>query len=693
MSEQTIQNSIFSDDISILDKYTCLCLGATTIRDLMNTGKVKKVKVSKNISKKPDVLIINKNKEVVVFIEFKQPSELNSKSKIQKAITQEIDVAREVNAKIFIVTDGNKFIWLNPTTGNYIKDEDGNRIVRKINPKKNPKQIAEFIDLISLSINDKNDRILKIEDLDPTDLAKKIAKILTNVTFASAKKSLYTFVEMFLFKFLSDIDVLKDKNSFEYIYSLYSDKTSTNADVLAAYLDGPREQMKLLFPEGEDGTSIVNGQIFHVEKDLDGHYKEKNTNAYCFKNIMQEFYNYEKKHGKFINISKDFKSKLFENFMKNSTEKRGMGQFFTPLKIVKEMVDMVTITKGMRICDPASGVGKFLLEAASNMPFEIRNDKLIASVELIGLEKQMEDDIDGDITTILAKANALINFSNLFKENNSLEGIQCLSRELLNKIFYCSKSDLGTLEKIKENEYDLILANPPYYHNSNMSQRAYETGLYTTNGKGVEALFLEWIIKSLKYGGTANIVLPDGIFTNVGNKDLKEYLLDNCYIESIISLPVNSFFNTSKKTYILTIRKKDEDEVINGVDQKHSVFCYICKSIGETLDTYRFDTPDDNDLHEAVNKYNSYKNLQDKGVIQEPFKSWFENDGKLKLISIDHFSGEANWNIDNFWTEEEKIHLGFREADTIMTLEEFGDFVDELVNDINSYKEALECLK
>ena len=53
------------------------------------------------------------------------------------------------------------------------------------------------------------------------------------------------------------------------------------------------------------------------------------------------------------------------------------------------------------------------------------------------------------------------------------------------------------------------------------------------------------------------LFLPDGIFTNLGNTNLKEFILNNCFIESIISLPINSFFNTPKKTYILTIRKKN----------------------------------------------------------------------------------------------------------------------------------------
>lgn len=694
MSEQTIQNELYSNDVSIIDKYTCLSLGATTISDLIKSGKIKDVRISKNAKKKPDVLIVNRNKEVVVFLEFKTPDEFKTEEQIDKAIKQEIDVAKEIGAKIYIATDGDKWVWLNPLTGNYICDEKGNKITRKIEPKAETKKLAEFIDLVSLSVSDKNDTVLKQEDIDPTDLAKKIAKILKRMTFASSKMSLYTFVEVFLFKYLSDINVLKGENSFSYIYSLYSKREEldkTDADILAKYLEGPREQMKLLFPEGEDGTTIVNGKIFHVKMSANGHYIEEDANAVCFKNIMDAFYDYEVKNGKFINISKDFKSKLFETFMKNSDDKSDMGQFFTPLKIVKEMVDMVTISNGMKVCDPASGVGKFLLEAASNVPFEMKNGKLVSGVELYGFEKQMSG--KDDITTILAKANMLIYFSKLFKDNNTLEEVQYLSNTLMNKVFYSSKTALGTLGNLEKNKYDLILANPPYYQDATIMKLANDTEYYKAKGNGVETLFLEWIIRSLKYNGVANIVLPDGIFTNLGNTKLKELILEQCYIESIISLPINSFFNTPKKTYILTIKKKKEEEIDNNVKQNYKVFAYLCKSIGETLDVYRFETPDDNDLHEAVNKYNSYKNLIDKANIQEPFKTWFESDGKLKLIDVDNFSSDSNWNIDNFWTEEEKIELGFKEADNTITLDEFESFIDELVNDINNYKEAIECLK
>ena len=65
----------------------------------------------------------------------------------------------------------------------------------------------------------------------------------------------------------------------------------------------------------------------------------------------------------------------------------------------------------------------------------------------------------------------------------------------------------------------------------------------------------------------------------------------------------------------------------------------------------------------------------------------------MKLLSISDFPADGNWNIDNFWSNQEKITLGFKEADNVMTLSEFQSFIDQVMNDMVSYKEAIECLK
>ena len=107
ISEQMIQNSIYSKNLTILDKYECLNLGATTIRSLIETRTIKNYKVEKKVAdKKPDVLIIDKDKEIVVYIEQKTPSKLKNEKDIKNAVEQEIFVAQALNVSIYIVCDG-----------------------------------------------------------------------------------------------------------------------------------------------------------------------------------------------------------------------------------------------------------------------------------------------------------------------------------------------------------------------------------------------------------------------------------------------------------------------------------------------------------------------------------------------------------------------------------------------------------
>lgn len=696
MSEQTVQNELYSENVRIGEKYTCLSLGATTISDLIRTKSIKSYPISNNIkNKKPDVLILDSNKEIIVYQEQKIPKKFKSEKDIQRAIDQEIHVAKELNVKIFVVSDGETFIWINPKTGERILNENEEEIFLPIIPKENGEILEKLILEISESINEQNNSILKKEYVDPTDLAIKINGVLKNLTFASSKMALYTFVEVFLFKYLSDIEILRGENSFEYIYSLYGVNGTPvydDATVLGKYTDGAREQMKYLFPNGEDGTTIINGQIFHVEK-RGGQYFSPDNTDFVFKQVILEFKQYEKKAGQFKYISKDFKSKLFETFMKNSDEKSEMGQFFTPLKIVQSMVAMVDIKPQMKICDPASGVGKFLLEAIDDNIdnyFKVEKGKFYSSISLTGYEKMMSD--GDDITVILAKANMLIYCSKLFQNNK--ENITEIADKLLNGTFKVFSTALGTLDKIEENSYDLILANPPYYQSKVMSQKAKETGQYKLGGLGVEALFLEWIMKSLKPSGIANIVLPDGIFSNESNRKLKQFLVKNFFIESIISLPVDTFFNTPKKTYILTIRKKTVVELQSSTVQTYPVFAYLCKSIGETLDVYRFDI-DDNDLSNAVEKYNHYRRLEyfERENLKEPFKSYFEEDSHLKLIDIQSFSPDESWIVENWWSEDEKISLGFEEEIITLSIDEYQEILVDTIDLMNSFKEELEWLK
>lgn len=74
MSEQTIQDELYSTPVQ-LDKYICRSLGATTIKDLVKNKEISGLTVKecdKIKANRPDVLILNKDKQIVVFIEMKE---------------------------------------------------------------------------------------------------------------------------------------------------------------------------------------------------------------------------------------------------------------------------------------------------------------------------------------------------------------------------------------------------------------------------------------------------------------------------------------------------------------------------------------------------------------------------------------------------------------------------------------------
>ncbi len=661
MSEELIQKDLINNPEKI-GKWDFYNIGATTVKQLKESGIVRNVDYGKEEKKKVDGLIVLK-KNVIAVIEYKKPSEFNTKTKKQKAIKQELEVAKKLKTKLLIATDTKESIWVNVLTGNIIKDENGIEIKNNFNPKEEstPMLIQSILD----SINEKNNQIKPKSLVNPTSLAKQIWQDIWSVSGATPENCLYTFVELFIFKYLSDLEVLKGIYNFHSLLNMYED--NTEGEVLETYAGTIRPKIKDLFPENViDKTTIINGTIF-VSKD------QKAVKGYStvFKKVLLKFKNY----GKLENIDYDFKSQLFESFLKESISKKNWGQFFTPLKVVRSIVEMAKddIKDGVSICDPACGVGKFLLEPIKTRLdhfYKINKSGIASKITIHGYDKGF--DKDEQKTIIMAKANMLIYFSDLIRDN---AGATKDFAKLFNESFILkTNSILGTLSEPVENKYDLIFTNPPYVTSgsSNLKEEIKKDSdlenYYKINAMGVEGLFMEWIIKALKPRGKAFIVVPDGIFNRQNDKTLRKYLIDECFIDGIISLPEKTFFTTPKKTYILAIQKKNKISEI----QTDPVFTYLVSEIGESRDVYRFDI-EQNDLQEAVTLFTFFKGNK------KQFKK-INNDKRCKIQNIESFVPDEHWSIDRWWSKEEKIEIGIIEQVKSINTEEFGD----LINDISS---------
>lgn len=210
---------------------------------------------------------------------------------------------------------------------------------------------------------------------------------------------------------------------------------------------------------------------------------------------------------------------------------------------------------------------------------------------------------------------------------------------------------------------------------------------FSVSAMGIEGLFMEWIIRALKPNGKAFIVVPDGIMNRSNDKKLRDFILEQCEIDAVISLPLNTFFTTNKKTYILALTKKAPvmvDVVPTLQRQTSPVFTYLCSEIGETRDVYRFDI-DQNDLQVASDLFNMFKGA----------KMSFANtlnmidDRRCKISSIDDFYNGTHWCVERWWNHEERQALGIEEESKTIGVNDFRVLLADTINTLSELDEPL----
>lgn len=684
MSEELLQTKPFR-----IGRYVYYRLGSTTLNQLKKAKIISRVE-KKLGDKKPDGLILLPGGAVKAIIEYKQPSELSTTKQIEKAIKQELEVARSL-CKLLIVTDGTKSFWINATNGERITKKgkeieiifDAGRLVANGYSIEEKIDLETFIDEADFSLSELENELLEPEILDPTPLAKEVWQKIWINTGKEPEKCLYNVVEIFVFKFLSDIGVL---DSFSNFGSVYERREKTgNIEALKYYADVCRKKIKNdMFPKGEDGTTIFNGTIFVNETG-----SANTSQAELFGNVLESFQKYDEQNGSFRYVTKEFKTRLYETFLRQSAGVKNLGQYFTPRNVVQAMVKMSSaksLKQGSRICDPFCGVGGFVLEAIVQndnifREFEPKNGIISPNIVVRGYDKGT-DEKDDERTIILAKANMLIYFSDLLAKYHTQSHLNSFSHNAFNNVFHLLKSNLGTFNKIEDEKYDLILTNPPYVTNSSANIKQAATSIfdvegkpyYTLKGRGVETLAIEWVIKNLADGGEAWVVVPDGLLTQ---KTVLDYIKTECIVNAVVSLPKNTFYATPKKTYIIGLTKKSKKEI-----QKNDVFTFVVSEIGETRDTKRFVKDQQgklirNDLTDCVQQYILFKSGVDNGSSE-----------RTKVINFSEFNAFSDWLVEKKLTDEQKIKIGLLKAKKVVdekqfisNLSEIGEYLDKIVDD------------
>ena len=302
-------------------------------------------------------------------------------------------------------------------------------------------------------------------------------------------------------------------------------------------------------------------------------------------------------------VDSDVKGDAFEYFLKASTStKNDLGEYFTPRHIVKTMVRLVNPQIGEKIYDPFCGTGGFLIESFRY----IYNNMARTDANLALLR---ENTVYGNEITNTARITKM----NMILAGDGHSNIE-MKDSLANPVDG-TETYIDERGKVHHRGFDIVLANMPY------SQKTKYGSLYdlpSTNGDSICVQHCMKAINSAAPNGRMALVVPEGFLFRKDLTKTREYLLDHCQLQSIISLPQGVFLPyTGVKTDIIYATKVNQK--VKSSVRKKSFWYFDVKSDGYTLDNHRrkLDSPSD------LSKYEEYRKL-DEDQANDMLKVGFE---------------------------------------------------------------------
>jgi type I restriction enzyme M protein len=210
---------------------------------------------------------------------------------------------------------------------------------------------------------------------------------------------------------------------------------------------------------------------------------------------------------------------IYEQILNDLQSAGNAGEYYTPRAVTSFMVQMTDPKPGESLFDPACGTGGFLTCAIRHMRehyVKRPEDEATMQASLRAVEKKQ-------LPHMLAVTNMLLHG---IEDPSFLRHDNTLARP------YISWG--------KDERVDVILTNPPFGGREEDGIESNFPQHFRT--RETADLFLALIIRLLKPGGRAAVVLPDGSLFGEGVKTrLKEHLMEECNLHTIVRLP-NSVF-------------------------------------------------------------------------------------------------------------------------------------------------------
>ena len=402
---------------------------------------------------------------------------------------------------------------------------------------------------------------------------------------------------------------------------------------------------------GDELLTFVNDKLFPTLKSLEVDETTPRKSA-IVKEVFEDAFNYMKNGvllRQVINAidEVDFTelderhafNDIYETILKDLQSAGNSGEFYSPRATTEFIAEMINPQIGETVADFACGTGGFLTSALEILQKQIKTveDKETVNRSLFGIEKK-------NLPHLLCMTNLLLHD---IDEPNIMHG---------------NSLEKNVRDYKDEDRFDCIMMNPPYGGTEEkIIQSNFPTELQTSE---TADLFVALILYRLKKNGRVGIILPDNLLFGNENsqKALKERLLNECNLHTIVKLPAGVFAPyTSITTNILFFDKTEA-----------------------TKEIWYYDVP----LPEGYRSFSKTKPF--KSIHLDGVRKWWSNRDKEDLnaykVSIDEVRSKE-YNLDfknpNKLVEEKEYTL-----DELLTTMDVKS--KNIVSLVDKIREALE---
>ena len=329
------------------------------------------------------------------------------------------------------------------------------------------------------------------------------------------------------------------------------------------------------------------------------------------------------------------------------------GEFYTPREVVSVLVQMLDPEPGMRIYDPCCGSGGMLVYSAIHITDQGGRAE---DVTLYGQERNLN-------TWAICEMNMILHD---LPDANIEKGDTLRSPQFL---------DSGGLMV-----FDRVIANP-MWNQKKWSKTFLEDDPYNRFPYGLppnssgDWTWVQHMFASLSKTGKMGIVLDNGVlFRSRSEGKIREQFLKHDYIESVVALPKNLFYNTSSPGCLLILNKDKPEERKGKV-----LFIYA----------------EDQVLRESgVKMYDELSNqnrLTDEGItkILDTYREYSEEPHHSRIVGLDEIE-ENDWNLNvpryvDTTEPEEPVDV----SEKLQELHQLEEQRDETTQKLNSFMEEL----